>query len=194
MKSFVWLAFSIAICRTVIANTTSIPTCFRPHQTTPCHLSSAEVQQELGGQISNTSAIFGPDDSRYTNATTRWNTFAVPQVQVVVEPGQESDVSTIVSRRILPSTYARLSDSEPRFNTAMRTTSTSWPSIVATATRKAWRLSMAFRSIWRVCGTSPSNRAAHPPGLAVAPTMAKSLISFGTGAMLRLQALATASV
>lgn len=60
-------------------------------------LSTTQAQQELGRQVSNTTAIFGPEDSRFDNATLRWNPVVVPQIQVVVEPGQESDIPTIVS-------------------------------------------------------------------------------------------------
>lgn len=96
MKSFVSLVCSLTIFRTLVAGA-SIPRYFQTFPITRRQLNATQVQQELGSQISNTTAIFGPDDSRYNESTTRWNTFAVPQIQVVVEPGQESDISTIVS-------------------------------------------------------------------------------------------------
>lgn len=37
------------------------------------------------------------DDNRYHEATTMWNTYAVPKVQVIVEPSKKSDISTVVS-------------------------------------------------------------------------------------------------
>lgn len=43
------------------------------------------------------SLIFGPSDPAWDETTKRWNLFAVPDVQVVVQPAQESDVSKIVS-------------------------------------------------------------------------------------------------
>ncbi|KFZ09727.1 hypothetical protein V502_08538 [Pseudogymnoascus sp. VKM F-4520 (FW-2644)] len=73
-----------------------IPGHFRPHPTTPIGLNTTEVQRELGCRVSNTTAIFGPSDSRFDVATSRWDIYAPPQIQVVIEPGQESDVSTIV--------------------------------------------------------------------------------------------------
>lgn len=96
MKSFVSLIYSLAIFRTLVAGA-SIPKYFQTFPITRRQLSPTQVQQELGSQVSNTTAIFGPDDSRYNESTTRWNIFAVPQIQAFVEPGQESDISTIVS-------------------------------------------------------------------------------------------------
>lgn len=92
---FLLLVCSIAIFHTLVAGA-SIPRYFQTFPISRRQLSVSQVQQELGRQVSNTTVIFGPDDSRYNESTTRWNTFAVPQIQVVVEPGQESDISTIV--------------------------------------------------------------------------------------------------
>ncbi|KAG6357668.1 hypothetical protein INS49_013547 [Diaporthe citri] len=64
--------------------------------TTRRNVTSTQVQLELGGKVSNTTVIYGPQDHRYAEATARWSSFAMPHVQVVVEPTQESDVSTIV--------------------------------------------------------------------------------------------------
>ena len=96
MKSFVSLACSLAICQTLAAGAT-IPRYFQTAPITRRDLSTAQVQRELGRQVSNTTAIYGPEDSRFENATERWNIAAVPKIQVVIEPGQESDVATIVS-------------------------------------------------------------------------------------------------
>lgn len=95
MKGFYSLGYGLAILQSVVAGA-RIPRQFRPHPTTPVNLNSTEVQRELGYQVSNTTAIFGPNDGRFDAATARWNIFATPQIQVVIEPGQESDVSTIV--------------------------------------------------------------------------------------------------
>ncbi|KAI1468333.1 FAD-binding domain-containing protein [Daldinia caldariorum] len=89
-----------SLCNLVLFGTlatgASIPRYFQPSAFTRRQLDPTQVQQELGSQLSNTTSIFGPDDDRYPEATTRWNTFAVPKIQIVVEPGEESDVSTIV--------------------------------------------------------------------------------------------------
>jgi hypothetical protein len=60
-------------------------------------LSSDTIQRELGGQLSNTTSIYGKDDTRYHNATARWNLYVAPTFEIVIEPGQESDIPTIVS-------------------------------------------------------------------------------------------------
>ncbi len=60
-------------------------------------LNATQVQRELGYQVSNTTVIYGPEDSRYKNSTARWSIYARPRIQVVVEAGLVSDVSTIAS-------------------------------------------------------------------------------------------------
>ena len=95
MRKLLSLVYSIAIFRTLVAGA-SIPRYFQTFPISRRQLSVSQVQQELSSQVSNTTVIFGPDDSRYNKSTTRWNTFAVPKIQVVVEPGQEFDISTIV--------------------------------------------------------------------------------------------------
>ncbi|KAM4065224.1 FAD binding domain-containing protein [Hirsutella rhossiliensis] len=89
------LVYGLAILQTLAAGA-RIPGYFYPPPTTPVGLDAAQVQRELGSLVSDTTAIFGPDDNRYQNATARWNNFARPQIQVVVQPGEECDVSTIV--------------------------------------------------------------------------------------------------
>lgn len=96
MKSFISLACTLVIFQTLGAGTT-IPRYFQTVSVTRRNLSTTQVQQELGRQVFNTTAIFEPSDSRYNDAIVRWNIVAVPQIQVVVEPGQESDIPTIVS-------------------------------------------------------------------------------------------------
>ena len=95
MKGFCSLVYSLAIIQYFAAGS-RIPGHFRPHPTTPIGLNTTEVRRELGCRVSNTTAIFGPSDSRFDVATSRWDIYAPPQIQVVIEPGQESDVSTIV--------------------------------------------------------------------------------------------------
>ncbi|KAL4935589.1 hypothetical protein BDV06DRAFT_228690 [Aspergillus oleicola] len=85
----------LAIIQTVAA-VPVVPSYFRARETTPANIDSETVQVELGESLSNTTTIFGPGNDGFTNATKRWDTYAMPQVQVVVEPGEESDVSKIV--------------------------------------------------------------------------------------------------
>ncbi|KAK3399544.1 hypothetical protein B0T20DRAFT_165070 [Sordaria brevicollis] len=79
-----------------LAESASIPSYFERSPSTPRRLDVVKVQRELGAQLSKGSVIFGPDDPRYPEALSRWNNFARPKVQLVIEPAQETDVSTIV--------------------------------------------------------------------------------------------------
>ncbi|KAB8235183.1 FAD-binding oxidoreductase [Aspergillus alliaceus] len=59
-------------------------------------LTAVQAQRELGPLLSSTTSIFGPVDSRWFNVTERYQCYAPPQIQLVVQPGRESDISTIV--------------------------------------------------------------------------------------------------
>jgi len=63
----------------------------------PVRLSSAQVQRELGSRLSNTTSIIGPTTPNFVDAIARWSDYGRPKVQVVIEPGDEADVATIVS-------------------------------------------------------------------------------------------------
>jgi hypothetical protein len=68
----------------------------------PAHFTRRQLnpdyaQQELGPQLSSSTTIFGPTDDAWANATERYSTYAPPKIQLVVIPGEESDISTIVS-------------------------------------------------------------------------------------------------
>ncbi|OTA57985.1 Glucooligosaccharide oxidase [Hypoxylon sp. EC38] len=56
----------------------------------------SQIASELGPLLSSASSIFGPDDSRWTNATIRFQELVRPDIQLVIQPGQERDVSIIV--------------------------------------------------------------------------------------------------
>ena len=125
MKSFVTLVYGLAIFQVLVAST-SMPKYFETYHITRRTLKSPQVQRELGSQVSNTTVIFGPGDSSYDAATARWNMFAPPQIEVVIEPGQESDIPTIVRSTIIVMKVLS-ADCIARSNTAMKTTSDSWP-------------------------------------------------------------------
>ena len=74
----------------------SIPRYFEKQPTTRRSLTSTQVQQELGGKLSKPTLIFGPDDARFNNVTSRWTEYDAPHIQVVIEPGSESDIAKIV--------------------------------------------------------------------------------------------------
>ncbi|KAI0120156.1 FAD-binding domain-containing protein [Nemania sp. FL0031] len=69
---------------------------FQRHPITRSTLTSSKVQSELGPVLSNGAVIFGPSSSLYPNATSRWVEYVKPNIQVVVQPAQESDVAKIV--------------------------------------------------------------------------------------------------
>ncbi|KAK1975703.1 hypothetical protein LZ30DRAFT_605026 [Colletotrichum cereale] len=96
MKGIVSFVFGLTVFQSLAAGA-NVPNYFERSLTTRQQLNTNHVRAELGGRLSKESAVFGPDDPRYSNATSRWNSYAMPQVQVVVSPGQESDISTIVN-------------------------------------------------------------------------------------------------
>ena len=95
VRGFLSLAYSLALVgpQAVASSAADNPDLFpRQHQ----QLSAAEIQRELNNILSPKSVIFGVDDARYVNATEPWNTVATPHIQLVIQPGEEADVSTIV--------------------------------------------------------------------------------------------------
>ncbi|KAI2618206.1 hypothetical protein GGR54DRAFT_606504 [Hypoxylon sp. NC1633] len=74
----------------------AVPRYFQNAPFTRRDLSVTTVQQELGGQLSHSSTIYGSSSPAWTNATERWNTLSPPDVEVVVQPGEESDIPIIV--------------------------------------------------------------------------------------------------
>jgi hypothetical protein len=99
LPPLVW--YSLGLLQALVA-ASPVPHPAEPHyfKTNPItrrNLSIATLQNELGPRLSPGTLIFGPDSSDWANATDRWNEYAVPEIQVVVVPAQESDVSKIVS-------------------------------------------------------------------------------------------------
>lgn len=74
----------------------SIPRYFEKQAITRRDLTAKQIREELGLRVSNTTLIFGPEACRFEEATSRWTDSSKPDVQVVIEPGTESDVATIV--------------------------------------------------------------------------------------------------
>ncbi|KAL4967467.1 FAD-binding oxidoreductase [Aspergillus stella-maris] len=82
-------------------STTSLPDLLASHLFqrdlfTRGRLNSSQVTLELGALVTNTT-IYGPDDPRFEKVTERFNTFAIPNIQLVVEPGVEGDIAVIVT-------------------------------------------------------------------------------------------------
>ena len=86
----------VSVLLQALALGASIPSNSQVAPVTRRHLSSAQVAREISRKLSNTTTIYGPDDSRYAGSISRWDIFAVPRAEVIIEPGQESDIATIV--------------------------------------------------------------------------------------------------
>lgn len=96
MNRFNCLAIcGLALLQALVAGI-NVPYYFQPAHFTRRDLSVTKVQRELGPLLSKTSAIFGPSDARYDNVTERWDAFLTPDVEIVAQAGQESDISVIV--------------------------------------------------------------------------------------------------
>lgn len=63
---------------------------------TRANIEPNQVAQELGPLLSDKASIFGPDDARWANASESWDTYGAPTFTVIIQAGQESDISTIV--------------------------------------------------------------------------------------------------
>lgn len=59
-------------------------------------LTPATISTQLGPKLSANSSIFAQNDTRWFNATERWQAYQQPDFLVVVEPAKESDIPIIV--------------------------------------------------------------------------------------------------
>ncbi|KAK7952001.1 uncharacterized protein PG986_007729 [Apiospora aurea] len=75
---------------------TPFPRYFQNNPLTRRNLTTAVVQRELGHILSNDTLIFGPESPEFPEASSRWNEFVQPHVEIIVEPAQEADISKIV--------------------------------------------------------------------------------------------------
>lgn len=95
------VVFGITLIQALVAASplasTPVPRYFRRHPVSRRELSVDDIQRELGPILSNGSTIFGPLDPSFSNATERFNVLAPPDIEVVVVPALELDVSKIVS-------------------------------------------------------------------------------------------------
>ncbi|PYH77480.1 FAD binding domain-containing protein [Aspergillus uvarum CBS 121591] len=85
-----------ALSVAVVSEPVPVPHYFQREALTRRDLSVSQVSRELGALVSNTTAIFGPSDPRWENATERYTTFAPPTIELVVQPGLESDIPIII--------------------------------------------------------------------------------------------------
>ncbi|OQE43750.1 hypothetical protein PENCOP_c003G01409 [Penicillium coprophilum] len=96
MKRFLsHVAWGLALLQTLAA-ATAVPHYLQHEPITRRDLSVLTVSKELGRLLSKSSIIFGPQDPRWEDAVERYQTFAIPDVEIVVQPAAESDIPTIV--------------------------------------------------------------------------------------------------
>ncbi|PFH62259.1 hypothetical protein XA68_14390 [Ophiocordyceps unilateralis] len=91
-----WLALVGTLVAGSPLHASKFPRYFQRSPFTRRDLSIVQVQYELGAVLSNGTAIFGPRSSAWGNATERWNTFAMPHIEIVIEVKTEADVSKVV--------------------------------------------------------------------------------------------------
>ncbi|KAI2620857.1 hypothetical protein GGS21DRAFT_541800 [Xylaria nigripes] len=96
MKYMMLLTVSLCLLWNFAAGI-GIPRFFEGYPLSCTNLTAEQVTRELGDQVSQGTLIFGPEDSRFNNATSRFSDVARPIIHVVVQPAEESDVSTIVN-------------------------------------------------------------------------------------------------
>ena len=108
--------FSLAIaaylaCHTEFAYAHTIPYLFKrtPQNYTPVTPMPADIHRDLGPQLAKNALIYSPGSPEYANATSRWNVYEEPNISVVVQPGNDNDVATIVSM----STYFQYQKFDP---------------------------------------------------------------------------------
>jgi hypothetical protein len=81
----------------------ALPSVFRDFTPRATKLSAEKVGKELIPTLSKSASVYTTGDNRWANATARWNSWedAMPNVQLVIEPGSEADVPKIVSIGLL---------------------------------------------------------------------------------------------
>ncbi|KAK4641204.1 hypothetical protein QC761_0099790 [Podospora bellae-mahoneyi] len=102
MRGFVSLAWGrlatallLVFVHLSLAAVLSVPRYSELEARTRADLDANTVRRELGSRLSPGTVIFEPGDGKFPATTARWNTFAPPQIQVVVQPASEADVAKI---------------------------------------------------------------------------------------------------
>lgn len=101
----------------------SVPRYFQNNPFTRRQVLISEIARDLGTIVSSNSAIFLPSDPSWSEVTERWNTLAPPDIEIVVQPAEESEISKIVSAAVTPELSYHLPDSGFRSSIAMITAS-----------------------------------------------------------------------
>lgn len=126
MGAFPWKVLcGLALIQTFVSSS-PVPRYFQNNLFTRRNISVTEIAQELGVIVSYNSTIFLPSDLSWSNATERWNTLAPPNVELVVQPAEESDISKIVSASMATTLFDNGAYSIFRSNIATTTVSSTW--------------------------------------------------------------------
>ncbi|KAL4938555.1 hypothetical protein BDV06DRAFT_225881 [Aspergillus oleicola] len=96
------LSWALALTLQLTPSVSALPLTSRvPHPLS--HLSLRQLQWDpsqvgpaLGSRLSDSSSIFGPTDPRFDATVERYDAYSAPQIRLVVQPGTEDDVATIV--------------------------------------------------------------------------------------------------
>ncbi|KAI6349208.1 FAD-linked oxidoreductase oxr2 [Pyricularia grisea] len=72
------------------------PSYFDKHPLSRRQISDAQVQRELGPQLSRNATIIGPGGPGWDDAIERFDNESRPTIRLVVVPGVESDIATVV--------------------------------------------------------------------------------------------------
>lgn len=98
---FLLVAYGLPLLSQLVIGSPVVPRYFQRSLFSRGNISATAVEAELGPQLSSGSLVFGPDNPQWSNATSRFDTLVRPDVQVVVEPACEADVSKIASSQLL---------------------------------------------------------------------------------------------
>lgn len=104
LRSFVVFAMYFSLLplilasRALLAEAAALPYVFERavNDTTALAPSQSDVHSQLGPQLSPGASIYFPNSAQFANATSRWSSYAEPQIAVVVEPATAKDVATTV--------------------------------------------------------------------------------------------------
>ena len=98
MHPFVSLALTaVLVALSSRVNASPYPFNVARNDVSPFATRSADFIRQLGPQLSANATIYTDEDPRFINATARWSAYSNPQISVVVDPGTEADVATIVN-------------------------------------------------------------------------------------------------
>ena len=101
VASFSRVLCVVTLLQTFVASTplpfNAVPRYFQKEPLTRHKLPPLQIQKELGATLSVNATIIGPSDPTFPNITHRWNYVAPPEIELVVQAGEEEDIPKIVS-------------------------------------------------------------------------------------------------